>query len=412
MTVKSQDLVQLETCIKDLKSNVGNKETILHNMARIIKRTFDLTFHITIIDNKSNNFFGMSIYPQFGTVDKIVDSILHDKPHSDTIVELWNKNEEWYLEIDSILLYDSKLSANPAEIVAVILHEIGHVVYSNEVPQRINRVMRYEVMQLDIGMKKLIRWDKVKGLFGLSVLAGSTSKNYHHINLKTERAADKFVVKMGYGDSLDSFIDKLIASQGNSLVNRTEDEQDVDIKEFVNWSVINISELEFRKSKLRSFLETSILKNPSKYIRDFITRIRVTFFGTSRERYKELLNEQYMVIDHGKILTESFHDFFDKYGKIKKMTQYDIDTLYVEKDRIQNIDDKIYVLDLIYDKLDLVNSSIDLIGQGKKDKVPVSKDTLVGFRTQLEKLRKDVLDLQLKPKTYSVMIKYPAGYEG
>jgi hypothetical protein len=70
------------------------------------------------------------------------------------------------------------------------------------------------------------------------------------------------------------------------------------------------------------------------------------------------------------------------------------------------------VLDLIYDKLDLVNAALDYIEQGKTDKVNQSKSTLTNFKNQLEKLRQTVLNTQVKEKQYGVFIKYPKGYEG
>jgi hypothetical protein len=81
-------------------------------------------------------------------------------------------------------------------------------------------------------------------------------------------------------------------------------------------------------------------------------------------------------------------------------------------DKIANNDDRIYVLDLIYDKMDLVNTALDYISQNKTEKVSQSKQTLTGFKTQLEKMRDKVINMQLKEKTYGVFIKYPKGYEG
>jgi len=67
---------------------------------------------------------------------------------------------------------------------------------------------------------------------------------------------------------------------------------------------------------------------------------------------------------------------------------------------------------LIYDKLEIINTSLQLIAENKKDKVPTPKETLLSFKNQLEKLRKEVLSLTIKEKTYGVFIKYPKGYEG
>ena len=408
---KSPDMIALENCFKELKTKTNVTQN-LQQIERIIKRNFDIDFTISIVNNTRGKFFGMTIYPQINYIEAMVANILESKSRMDTIVQLWNTNKKWTLEIDSILLYDTNLNANPAEIVAVLLHEIGHVIYSNTVPQRVYRIMKYEIMNLSISMRKLIQWKRVQRLFDLAFIEACSSKNFRFINLHTERVADKFVVKMGYGETLDNFIGKLIAAQGNSLVNRTEEDMDHDVRSIVNWGIDNITELEFRKKKLRSSLHAELLRNPSQYVKDAITRIRNTFFGPEEDTYKSVVSEQYLVNHATKIVQEGLLDIFDKYGKVKKITQNDIDILTVEAGRIENEDDKIYVLDLIYDKLEIINTSLQLIAENKKDKVPTPKETLLSFKNQLEKLRKEVLSLTIKEKTYGVFIKYPKGYEG
>jgi hypothetical protein len=186
-----------------------------------------------------------------------------------------------------------------------------------------------------------------------------------------------------------------------------------ELKAVVTWTFVNISELEYRKTKLRTMLQTEILQNPSKYIRTLVFNIKTKFFGGNDENsYKEIVSEQFLVQQYNVVIKEGLLDLFDKYGKLKKINQSDIDILSVEKDRIENEDDKIYVLDLIYDKMDEVNAGLELISENKKEKVYLSKDKFLSYKAQLEKLRKDVLEVKLKDKQYGVFVQYPVGYEG
>lgn len=408
---KSPDLLFLEDCFKNIKTK-SNVQGNIDSIVRVLKRLFDLKFNISIINNDGNQFFGMNIFPTTSTMDSIINSILNDKSKADTAVELWQKNDTWYLEMDSILLYDTQLNANPSEIVAVLLHEIGHIVYSNSIPQRVNKVMKYTVMTLEYSVKHLIQFHRVRQLFQTVIIEACSSKNFHYTNTDTERIADQFVVKMGYAHELDNFIGKLITTQGNGKVNRPDSEMDDDVRTFVKWSVENISELEYRKTRLKQSLQNELLRNPSKFVRTVFDNIRRSFFGSDADSYKALVIEQYLVADCKKIVRESILDIFDNIGKIKKISQSDIDFLALNVEKIDNNDDKIYVLDLLYDKLDLVNLALTYIGQGKQDKVSQSKQTLQGYHAQLEKLRQRVLTLQLPDKQYGVFIKYPKGYEG
>jgi len=410
---KSQDMILLEECFYDIKSKNNVNGAILR-IQRVIKRNFDINFTINIVNNDTREFFGMSIYPNKNQIEKIIDAIVNKKSSTDVVIDLWQKTDEWVLEIDSILLYDKNLNANPAEIVAVLLHEIGHVVYSNSIPQRVNRILRYKMMHANLALKKLISWPKAQKIIQLVFVDACSSKNFRYTNLKTERVADQFVEKMGYGENLNNFIDKLVATQGNRLVNRTEEQVDQDITATVNWTFVNIAELEFRRSNLRTTLQTELLKNPSRFVRDIVYDIRNTFFGKgeSENPYTDAVREQYLTNEFNVIVKEGLLSIFDKNGKVKKITQADIDILSVEVGRIENEDDKIYVLDLIYDKLSVINAALDLIKNGQKEKVPVSKDTLESFKAQLERMRIMALETPIKPKQYGVFIKYPKGYEG
>ena len=112
-------------------------------------------------------------------------------------------------------------------------------------------------------------------------------------------------------------------------------------------------------------------------------------------------------------MTEAANSVFDKNGKLKKVSQLDIDVLAVDAERIETHDDKIYLLDRIYDKLQILEAGIDYLESGDRQKVvKQSKNTLIDMKKQLEDLRKVVLSTRIIEKEYGVFIKYPKGYEG
>lgn len=275
---KSVDLLALEHAFLHLKAKEEVEEKLAY-IEKILSRRFDLNFKISIVDNNTNEFFGMTIYPAESLIDTLVDSIVRKKDRLEVIEKLWAENKDWYLEIDSLLLYDRNLNANPSEMVAVLLHEIGHVVYSNSIPARVNKILRYKIMELDYSVKRLLGSSRIIKLFNLVFVEACNVKNFRFSRLQHELDADRFVVKQGYGEHLDSFIEKLLKSQGNRLINRTEKDMEKDIKAIVTWTIENISELEYRKTKLRTTLQTELLKNPSKFVRQVVTSIKVAFFG-------------------------------------------------------------------------------------------------------------------------------------
>lgn len=418
----TNELLSIEKCFFNIKNGTDVDENI-RKIEIILKRLFDDEFVIMITENTTNEFFGMSVYPNESTMDKMVESILSKKSSTRELMDVWKNNEKWYIEIDSILVNDINLKANPSEITAVLLHEIGHVVYSQTVPEKLNKILRYSVMKLNYQLKVLAANKKIRKLFNLTILETCNSKSFSFVSdRKKESIADQFAVKYGYGDALNSFIQKLIETQGNSLVNKTESELNKDVKVIVNWTILNIKELEFRKKDLKRALKVELLKTPSKVTKTVIQNIYTDFFGSVTDVYRVLLSEQFngesrdvyaemqaesMLYEHVmRVITEAKNGMFSNVGKVKKISQSDIDILYVEAERIDSQDDKIYLLDKLYSMLDTINFSMELINAGKSNKVSVSKATLVSQRDQLEKIRSSIMNTKVLDKEFGLWVKY------
>ena len=406
------------TIIENSFKEIKEKRNILSNLniiERNINRLFNLNFKVSIVENDTNEFFGMSIYPSSNLIDDIIIATFKRdvRTQLDGIIKMWSFEKNWFLEIDSILLYDKNLNANPSEITAVLLHEVGHVIHSNEAPQRFVRLIKYSLFNINFHIRELCKNDTIRKLFSLALIESCITKNFNMIQSNTEIIADKHVIKFGYADSLNNFIDKLIASQGNNLVERTDKEKDIDVKTIIRWTIDNISELEFRKSKLKIAIQSTMLGTPSIYIKTHLKKLVSIFFGEEgADSYKQILSEQYFVEMCNLSKTKVIKEFFDKFGKIKKIQQSDIDILFIEFDKMENNNDKIYLIELIHDKLDIINAALECIKNNEKDRIQQSETSLKGFKIQLEKLRLQTLGTHLKEKQYGIFIKYPKGYEG
>lgn len=417
MHKKSQELLLIEEAFSEIKSNrLGKHKEPLQKIQRVLSRKYNLKTDIVIIDNGNRDFFGMSIYPEVSAIDIMVDEIVEKRSKADTVLELWKNINSWHIEIDSRLLHDPILNANPAEITAVLLHEIGHTVYSNSIPARVHRIASYALMRIPMSVKKIFTWSKAKRLVGVAFIEACSLPLYWTSSTKEEVEADRFAIKEGYGEYLSTFMTKLLEGRGNQYFNRNDKEIDKEIEIVMDWVITNTSELEFRKTKLNKSIKDEMLRNPSIFTREYLISIRNDFFGNDgKTKYEELVTEQYVTkeLDKYSNVLEGFRDWLDKRGKVKKIAQSDIDVIEIELNRIENEDDRLYVLDLVYDKLDVVTLSLDLLNDAKQaTRVQVSKDTLVKQKDALNKIRKSVMDLRLPPKQYGVLIKYPPGYEG
>lgn len=418
----------MERCFAAIKSNIAVEEN-LQKLKNCIKRVFELDVEFSISNNTTTEYYGVSIYPEMSTIDDIVEAIVTNKSTKDEVINIWANNEKWFIEIDSMLLYDFTLNANPSEIVAVLLHEIGYSIYSNCIPYKVWKILRLNIMKLRYNIKQLAANKKIRKLFNIAIIEACSSKNYEYYESTDDKVVDEFVTRYGYCNDFESLIIKLIKTNGNKLINRTEEDMTRDVEMVINWSILNIKELEFRKKNLKNALKVELLKTPSKYIKRVVQDIYITFFGDISDKYRVLLSEAvsetpsdvyseiraFDILDRDvkRIMTEASGNIFDKQGRLKKITQSDVDILTVECERIESVEDKIYLLDKLYTQLELVNLGLDYIDSKEKNmgsKVTQSKSTLISLRNQLEALRSQILATKIIDKQYGTFIRYPVGY--
>ncbi len=102
----------------------------LENLRENINRLFDgvTCSSLTIFNNNTkNHFFGAKVVPSLDELDRISAEITRNGIGNREI-SLCN---EFMIELDSKLLYEIDASAD--ELVAVILHELGHKIFSDDV---------------------------------------------------------------------------------------------------------------------------------------------------------------------------------------------------------------------------------------------------------------------------------------
>lgn len=428
----TDDFVFIERCFGAIKDKIDVDENLC-KIERALNRIFDINFKISIDENNlSGVFYGVNIFPTLNTMDLMVGDIVEHEKSSIEIEKFWAENDIWHIEIDSVLLYDMSLGANPAEITAVMLHEIGHVVFSSDIPRILHSIFRHKMSGLNYQMRMLFKNKKIRKLLNIAIVDACSTKNFM-MSECAESDADKFVSFYDYGTKLDSFIHKMIVRYGNENINKTVAEVNKDVEIFVNWTILNIRELEFRKTQLKDALKVEMLKNPSSFIKKIVQDVYNTFFGEVTDRYRQLLSEQYMSVPTDKyaelqaeqnfsrfvtkVVAEaaSGKNMFDKNGKLKKISQSDIDVLYVESDNIKTVDDKIYLLDKAYNYIEMVNTALDYLATGEREmtsRVTQSKNTLISMRNQLEQIRLTILSTKIIEKEWGTFVRMPKGYEG
>ena len=87
-----------------------------------------------------------------------------------------------------------------------------------------------------------------------------------------------------------------------------------------------------------------------------------------------------------------------------------MDMIEVEIDRVEDHQDRIYVLDLIYARVDQINEFIDFYGENSQE-VKRNKAKIDKYRKQLDAMRIRLLSKHNIDKSYRVFIHNPPGYD-
>ena len=151
--------------------------------------------------NNDKLFFGMRVYPVIDS-DDVVDIITDDKPKA------FNK---YYLEFDS-KLFDPMLALDEKEITAILLHEIGHIVYDTAGIDTVRRNMdMYFTNTGDYINPKMNENYKEVIAYAIKDAVVKSASIFCRFG-NEENIADAFVASCGYGPYLESGFRKILRS--------------------------------------------------------------------------------------------------------------------------------------------------------------------------------------------------------
>lgn len=420
--LSSEMLKKIDDTFADIL-NDGNRSAALRTIQLVLSNCFDKDIRVTIIKPKRNApFYMMSIFPNESTLDKLVQSIL-DEESDKMLKKIWDENSVWTIEIDNRLLTGSFIDVSSKELTALILHECGHVIYSNSIPQRMTKVMRYEYAKANIGTKNVLKNGMFKKILQIPILKACIFENYKtDANKKKELKADIFAVKMGYGDELDSVLDKIIAKSSTNKSTATHiDQSSSDVYDAMKsdtlFSINLVEDLKDRKANItKAKYHKMLLDLPSEYTEKILSKLETGLFKGDGSKPAGVVESAIMdaaqYYYESAYTTEAFGLFKKKLERIDPAT---VDYVAVRKDDMKSNDDKLMLVTYIYGKLDLIDYYLDIMDNPKYAKRYIfsnSRNELIRMRDQLEKLKTQILEYRIPEVHYGVQIMYPDGYTG
>ena len=396
------------------------------------------SFSVQITNQKmTEKFFGMRVFPKIEELDEFCKDLVNEE--SDKLVKFnelskrWRTIDSWFLELDGVLFNRNTINFTPKELVALTLHEIGHVIYSDSPIEGFYRAYREAKVRMTISDRATQKLMYHIYMIPLSLACMQRRWVNDKNQVNVELIADKSVVELGYGDYLVEAFNKIIRHFGS--INSNTNQMQAELDTSMQWCNKNISDVMLRKEKLKDELYYKAIRTKSNYVKA-ITIILLDKIGFKmRERYTgyvvenslELLSDPDVMKKYEPIVDALESARFDKqlqslmnsesialeavFNRRKKIkaempSQYEVDAIAVEVDKITNHHDRIFVLDLIYELLDRINTFEEAISPDKSlvrkwsGKIDAMKDSL-------EQLRQATLAKKSFSSGYKFFVKMP-----
>jgi hypothetical protein len=390
----------------------------------VLNRTLLPSKKVEVVWNKdAKKPFIMSITPDINelyTKSEKINAILNDYDNRAnnkfTMVQEWADITHWYVEIDTrILTRSHRLCVdNGAEFVAILCHEVGHVMNENPMSlfytYRRNALAFSTMERLMLSDSKIVRAIMLPmychTLQFMIVVDDRNNKKY------CELAADAYVPDVYKGDLMMYINNHLLKDPDTNrlLMDRVtyEKEQEAGI----NLSRASISMLKNRRDVLNRQIQSQYNSPDSstfhKKLMKFVGR-HLTGYSPDEDKYitnlkttmENAYNREYATMESKalKIVAEA-----------ARVTSRDIDILSVQAESIKTPEDKMYMIHKVYDYIDAIDN--ENAKKVKKGNIPKEfKDSRLD---KLNAVRVKILstDVNVAGDKYGVFVKYPTGYEG
>lgn len=309
----------------------------------------DSTCKNIVFTRSDTLFFGMCVYPQ--VTKELVMEILQDEKKV--------RFKEYSIEIDSKVLHPS-LMITPQELLAMLLHEIGHIVNDSAPVDEVRKVIALDLTKKGdaLNIPKTAQYYTIISYGIKDTVRRLTSMFFIYRN--GEVLADEFVHMCGYGEHLNSIFEKICKS--GMRIN----DKSVNKLTSLAWTLSVYKEIKIKRipairllEKMHSISgsqfekrEMEIMKNAISTIDD--SNVQECCDYTNRDLY-------YVFNENKTEVKQSKYAELRKASAIKNIRRFEQD-LYEYKMRIRHVsdeDDAYYLMRMVNMRISVIEDFLD-----------------------------------------------------
>lgn len=339
---------------------------------------FPKKFNVILIDGK-NDFCGIKVYPDGADLARVLRKM--DETSSVNFCKDWMVLvREYNIEIDKNCFNKQIINFTNKELTAMLLHELAHVAYSSTIPEMIYNSYRIHREEIKFGNKTAVRIaQQIFYAIPIMIACGMHVARTGLDGRREEYIADQIFGITEYKPHLYSAIDKLVRAYGTTLF-IDENNQKKTIDNLMTNANVNIKELNTRRRLIKDELLYQSANTHSKAVRrayvDITTKLGIGYMDrhtnetiateavleavdTGRLKLNGILND-IKIVDTGTGLAAlecslgCDHPTVIRSAKLP--TDYEIELVALNVDKIHSNLDKMGVLDELYDLKDKADS--------------------------------------------------------
>ena len=196
-------------------------------------------------------------------------------------------------------------------------------------------------------------------------------------------------------------------------IRKSNKEIDKDVEVTVDWLIVNVKELQYRKNKLNRTLKLMRLATPSKHLANCIKSISEKIFNRLKkeEDKPEFVNEAFILSSLKDKRLKAPKGVMDSSGRVKRLQTRDLDIYRAELERVHSVDEKIFLIERLHDLLEDGEYALYMCNEDPR-RVMQSRETIENYIREIHRLLADVNNKRISKERYGLYIKYPADYEG
>ena len=436
--VSGEMFTRLVKAFGDISADKDNKKEISENceeIKRVLRADFGIETTVCVLSPVDQiGFFGFNVYPNPKDAKAIIDALINNNPHA--IKSIWQHIIRWHLEIDGRFFYDMN-KITPSEMAALLLYNIESVVFDYQTPLDTAMAIINYRNKMDYLTTFITESERLRNIFIIPFLIGCADTNYVFANpkkLETLNRESIISTTPQIKKSYMSGVKKILDYYGKmEIIDRSVFTRKKKVEAILYWIYEGLNDLRYSSLRMKVNLQRHMIACRSPLIRMIFKQMifnisdvqgKLSNQRNAAEESTVVMNPELQKLEESietgywknyiaTMESKASDDMFDSSGNVKKVSQEDLDRIYVEIDNISSTDDKIYLLERLYKYISIIDYSLDILEDKKLSKrVKVSKDKLLRMEKFAYDTKERILNYRIAPEEYGLYIKYPSGYDG